>query len=640
MTRKTARTLFTAALLAMAAPFLPGCPGPAPATEDGGTTNDGGTTTDGGGGTDTGTPPTDGGGGDPDTGISPVDGGPDGGHATAPLLRHSVTMEDLALAREALRIMGASAAGGTSSCSDCHAMTRPSIAHFLTISTTAWSSCFSDLAVETPEAARAIVACFQDEATHTFRPSHLGVFSSGATLAWFQFVFQQAYGASWQTEYDTFVNRVQQSPRPYAPLTQDEFDIVTEWFLRGTPNVADVIPIIQDPGTCVPYVDASVAGIVAQGQTNGWTARNAEAGILMHGCAGATRPEDCLASYPRVTTTTYGAEWETPGTHQRVLFDTSYATSYWTRSSADGRFVAHGGGVGGGASIVDLQRQVAVHVSAAYDPGFFPDNSGFMFQGTPFGAGLCNQSVLMVGSPTSINFSEAGCTHPTRIGLYQHVGASLDGGDYFVVNSLWSGDPGGSLSDPQVFVDPASEVTLFRLMNTGTGFVAGGQSSAITPYEGNSVISPTMRLLVGSLADVSGNPIGYALHRIVLTRDGTGAVTNVELPEVARYCFPGGKPAFSLDDRWLVTHHRATDADAVDLGFTGPTDPGFAAYRGVSNAYLIDLVTGEETRITNMQPGQQALFPHFRSDGWIYFLARTGGVPEHIVASDAALVLR
>jgi hypothetical protein len=41
-----------------------------------------------------------------------------------------------------------------------------------------------------------------------------------------------------------------------------------------------------------------------------------------------------------------------------------------------------------------------------------------------------------------------------------------------------------------------------------------------------------------------------------------------------------------------------------------------------------------------MQPGQYALFPHFRSDGWIYFMVRTLGTEnEHIVASDAALVI-
>ena len=54
----------------------------------------------------------------------------------------------------------------------------------------------------------------------------------------------------------------------------------------------------------------------------------------------------------------------------------------------------------------------------------------------------------------------------------------------------------------------------------------------------------------------------------------------------------------------------------------------------------MDLISGERTRITNMQPGQRALFPSFRSDGWIYYLVRTGSLPEYVVATDAAIVLR
>ena len=598
-----------------------GC-GPAPAPVDAGSTSDTGTATDAA----------------PDAGAdAPTE--PDAG-AVAPIFRNAVALDDATLAHDALRLMGASQAGGSGSCHDCHAISRPNIAHFLDLTTTAWSTCFSDLEVRTPAAAQRIVACFEDGASHMFHTGNLGVFATGATFDWFRFVFQRAYGAGWETEYARFVNRVQQSPAPYPALTQAEFDLLTEWFLRGTPQVNAIIPPMDGPGECHSYVDPEVATIAARGATTGWSARNASAGILMHGCAGAATAADCLASYPRVTTTSYGAMWETPGTHQRVLFDVPYASSFWTRSSADGRFVAHGGGTGGGgASIIDLVRRLAIPTSAAYDPGFFPDNSGFMFQGTPFGAALCEQSVLVTGMPTAITFSEAGCTHPSAIGLYQHVGASLDGGDYFVVNSLWSGDPGGSLTDPQVFTDPTAMVTLFRLTNTGSGFADGGSVQVPAPYQGNAVISPTMRTMVTQLADVSGAPLGYVLHRIDLVRDAGGRVTSASTAELARYCVPGGKAAFSLDDRWLVTHHRATDADAVDLGFTGPTDPLFAPYRGVSNVYLIDLVTGHETRITNMQPGQQALFPHFRSDGWIYFLARTGGVPEHVIATDAALTL-
>jgi hypothetical protein len=120
-------------------------------------------------------------------------------------------------------------------------------------------------------------------------------------------------------------------------------------------------------------------------------------------------------------------------------------------------------------------------------------------------------------------------------------------------------------------------------------------------------------------------------------------VITAAAPVIGRYCISGGKPAFS-DERWLITHHylEDTDADAMELGFTGTSDPGWAPYRinGAANVYLVDLLDGSATRITNMGPGQYALFPHFRSDGWIYFLVRQGGSPgEHVVASDIALMM-
>ena len=41
-----------------------------------------------------------------------------------------------------------------------------------------------------------------------------------------------------------------------------------------------------------------------------------------------------------------------------------------------------------------------------------------------------------------------------------------------------------------------------------------------------------------------------------------------------------------------------------------------------------------------MGPGQYALYPHFRSDGWMYYLVRDREAGrEYIAASDAALVL-
>ncbi len=560
------------------------------------------------------------------------DAGFDAGPELAPTFRNPVDLPDDELATAALRLMG-----GSGSCGDCHALTRPNIRHFWDLTDAAWRDCFADLDLLTTEAAQAALACLGADAR--FTPNRAGVFSTGAGFEWFRFAFRRAYGASWEAEYETFRALVQQPPDGHPALTQEEFDLLTEWFLRGTPEVERILPSLDGPGECTPYVDASLTGLVAEGALSGWSATNREAAILMHGCAGAVDPEDCLADYPRASDSPFGARWETPGTTMRILFEVPYESSYWTKSSADGRFVAHGGNDrGAGASIIDLQRRVVIGADAAYDPGWFPDNSGFIFHGTPRGPAVCEQSLLTSGTVEHLTFREAGCTRAAELGLYQHVGASLDGGDYWVVDSLWSGDPGYDDVDPPVMSDPGASLRLHRLVNTGTGFDESGVFTLDVPWQANAVVSPTMRLVVAQLADADGDPLGFVLHRVDIARGASGVVTGVELVEVARYCTPGGKAAFSLDDRWLVTHHRATDADAIDLGFTGPSDPAFAPYRGVSNVYLIDIATGERTRVTNMQPGQRALFPHFRSDGWLYFLVRDGSPPEYVVASDAGFV--
>jgi hypothetical protein len=120
----------------------------------------------------------------------------------------------------------------------------------------------------------------------------------------------------------------------------------------------------------------------------------------------------------------------------------------------------------------------------------------------------------------------------------------------------------------------------------------------------------------------------------------TGGATTANAPELARYCVTGGKPAFSYDERFAVFHRYVTADDAVDLGFASAADPGFAPYlaRGAANAFLLDLATGAVRRITNLGPGQYAVSPHFRSDGWIYLDVRDPAADrEYVIASDAAL---
>jgi hypothetical protein len=83
-------------------------------------------------------------------------------------------------------------------------------------------------------------------------------------------------------------------------------------------------------------------------------------------------------------------------------------------------------------------------------------------------------------------------------------------------------------------------------------------------------------------------------------------------------------------------------ADWQVMGYASATDPEFVARvsSSTANVWLLDITTGVTRRITHMNPGQEALFPHFRSDGWIYFIVKHGitGATEAVVASDAALV--
>jgi hypothetical protein len=365
--------------------------------------------------------------------------------------------------------------------------------------------------------------------------------------------------------------------------------------------------------------------------------------MLMHGCAGVTDPIDCLATYSRAGDHTYGVGWElVPNTKLRILREYSYSSAYWTRSSADGRFIGHGAYMGGLTSMVlDLQEDRQIPVDAYYDPGFFPDNSGFVFQGG--GAHFCPLSVL-TSSPESVSLDEPGCQTNSAVGLYEHVGASLGGGDYWAVNGDFVSDDGGhsaTLDNPAAWFGSSSDQKLTRLVNTGSGFTPAASEFVDTPFEADAVISPSSQLMVNRVAGPGSDQIGFVLRRIDMTPEPGGGFT-VALPEIARYCFAGGKPGFSYDERYMVIHHYVTDADAVSMGFTGPSDPAFAPYRtqGAANVYLVDLVTGVRTRITHMSPGQYALFPHFRNDGWIYFIVRGPAVSGEIaVASDAALVI-
>jgi hypothetical protein len=591
-----------------------------------------------------------------------------------PVLRAAVALPDEDLARQALALMGSATMGATGSCHGCHSLGRPTLTRWQSLTDAFATACLG--ATELPDVASvdSMVGCFHGHAAPapSFTASTFGIYAAAAHLPWFSFVFEHAseYADDWQAHHAQFVTSLGM-PRAGTRLSQAEFDVVAEWFARGLPRLFDLVPE-ENGEVCTPGLDPRLGQHVESLRVAGWKARNEQVPLLMYGCVGGQPTAACLQQVPLAADTPPGVGWDVPGGAQiRILYDNTGAPSnYWSRSSADGRYVASGlrdsGDADFSGQFIDLQQGQVIGGAFAYDPTFFPDNSGFMVQRSgytePNGptngapnpgdtAVVCNQSVL-ADSPDGVTGDELGCTKfGGQIGLYQQLAKSIDGDDYRVVFGSFDEDNGGFspvLDNPSAAFESQSSVTFVPFINQGSGFATGAPTPVTTPLAGDPMLSPSGRLLVTRLkgreytVSVNGSSVvraeqsGYALHLVSAT--GKGAVA---LSDVGRICLQGGKAVVSYDERWLVFHHYVTAGDAVELGFSGPDDPAFADYRalGASNLYLVDLLDGSSRLVTHMAPGQYALFPHFRSDGWIYFVVRTLAGEEYFAASNAAVLL-
>ncbi len=562
----------------------------------------------------------------------------------APVFRNPVSLPDDELALQALQLLGAGVTGAQpNSCNGCHGLTRQHLRNWRVLSDTAMTSCLTDLQVSSQANALRMIDCVRAMPaipTSDFDTKKLGIFATAAKLPWFAYTFWIAYGDAGPAKLAEF-QAMAGMPKPGVPeLTQAQFDIVAEWFVRGLPKLDTVLVTDPAPSTCEPSISADVGAHVTSMATTGWRKVNQSNHMNMFGCGAETDPKLCLQAVPLGVDQPFGTGWDLPSRGRlRVLKDVTYVSSYWTRSSPDGRFVAHGVANVTGSYVVDLQRDVLVGINTAYDPAFFPDGSGFVFQGGP--RNVCGMSVL-TSNPTNITMTEPACKKINQIGLYQHVGQQLGGGDYFAIDSEFVSDDGGkaaTLDDPDTSFGPQAYSSFTPMIFDGTTYVPHATVNIDTPFEGDTVLSPSAKLTIARVSGPNDHQLGYVLRKVNATTAGTSYA--IEAPEIARYCLSGGKPAFSYDERWIVFHHYVTAADAVELGFPNAQAPGFAPYlqNGASNIYLMNLTTGAAVRVTNMQPGQYALFPHFRSDGWIYAQVRDSNLGhEYTVATDAALL--
>ena len=545
------------------------------------------------------------------------------------------------LAVKALTILGArhldgidgEEVAGTRRCAECHSTSRVALRDWRTLTKDAIAAGIdlrSDL--ETVDEARALeIINYMRKSGEgsVFAAAKVGIFAPGVQFPWFQKLFQKAYGTAWGVHYGAFLQRVSMPKGAHPPMSADEFAVVMKWFVDEDLGQLDaLVKEIPPPADCaearellgitegqvLPWFENHVEDMAL----DGWGALNVENGINNYGCT-SDDPLACFSDAPEL------AEYlpEGDGSKQRIVEvrDLGFDTSFWMRSSADGRFVGNGGRGsedGFGATVTDLITGTNIGVKGSYDPGFFPDNKGFIMQGG--GAGLCAQSVLTDADSImgGIDFTEPGCSRAEGINLYQHVAVSLDGGDYFIINSQFTSDPGNSGSkDPRATFGETATMKFSPLVFSGTEWTQKPAVIVDSPFEGDSVLSPSGRMVISRVSGPDGTSVGFSLRRVDAQPNGEGTY-DISIDQVAQFvCGSGAKANISFDERWMVTHHYED---------------------GTANLYVTDMLSGVTTKATNMPEGTRALFPHFRSDGWIYFLT-SDGEKDRAVATDIVLQL-
>lgn len=434
---------------------------------------------------------------------------------------------------------------------------------------------------------------------------------------------------------------------PYPRLTPTEYEVVLTWMNKGMPKLEDYISNNGQPTTCTDNFTGLKAH-ASKVKSSNWMTHNRDANMPMFACPN-TDAVECFKQqvngkdvFPLASTTPYGQKWALEGSAVRVLRALDYTTYYWMRTSADGRFVANGGGPQGKAVIADLQPGLTggkrdINVEARYDPDFYPDNKSFLFQGTSVGGATCPQSMLLDANVTNINFREAKCkTIGSGVSLYQTIGQRLadnDMADLFVTTNSFTSDnwSSGEREDRNVTASADSAFKTHVLVAGDNGYEQKQTVEVKAPYLGDSMMAKSGELVGSRISGPNGVQLGYSLDKLTWSRSNDGYKL-APLQNAGKVCMGGNKANLSFDERFLTTHHYLAKTEYPDASYNG---------KGSADIWVADFVTGKKTRITMMGPSQFALFPHFRSDGWLYFIVRdssvSGSVKEYIVASDFAI---
>ncbi len=569
---------------------------------------------------------------------------------------HSVITEEEALS--ALRAISAPVTSSSNRCLGCHDPNMRTIHEWGKTATWRVKYCLEYV----PESgvawgARDKLRCLRgtDDEAVAFKASRLGFLAAGAHSKMFKDIFVEVYGAvDGETKHKKFVKEAGMPKGHGAPISEEEFDHLYRWAKSDLVYFDRLLAEEIPPQTaCVPERSTELDHYLKRRELSNWTLYHQDRGTKFFGCQDGVLTEFCFTEkvdnkdkYPETKTKYFSRRWNSDSSvAMRLIAKLPKASIYWTRGSPDGRYL--GLGLYAAESVtnsdgtkkeyrgmlLDLKESSlsgsnsgTFLVDASYDPTFTPDGLGFMFNGLNDGkAGVCPLSVLLTPEGKTVEFDESGCLI-SKVYTYQSMGTSLEGEGSYVMTGIYEGDDAGGPYTRSRDAVPKwgvrSFIEFIHMPFIGNQYQVSSRLNEWTPFYGDWALSASTELLASRVAgvDAKGNPTQLGFQFFLMNHQNS----KLEMRPALKVCEKGSKGTFSMDERYFVYHHYVEESDYQELGFQDRNDPDFQAMleTPTANIYLTDLYTGHTKRLTKMEFGQVAAFPHFRADGWLYFLVR------------------
>ncbi len=465
---------------------------------------------------------------------------------------------------------------------------------------------------------------FTDEELKTsllaLTPKDLGIFAAAAGLSTVEKIFNTANMSSLFTEWKAKVGM------PYGRnlLPDQDALLLVQWYVSGLTDLEKYV-LHNGPDVCRSEANTFIGSKIKEHVTRmslegeGWEFVNLARGLTMFGCSDMDKSncfqqkQDASDIFPTQN------DWLQTGVKGQIrkLHTFQNSTNYWIRSSADGRFVAAGGSP---SIVVDLLpkmqgKEARINtVKAEFDPSFAPDNQSFMFQGQS-GSRVCVQTLLEGADPVTIDFLNEGCSKSNLdVGLYQGLGNNLANGDIVTIAGGFQSDSGDSVfQEIAPLFSKSSDLTVSTIrQSSASAFEKVSQYTIPTPFHASWMASPSQILAAGIVSASTDSKARHGGYRLIMLDESLskkGELPSWDDPSTASICTGSGeKPNFSFDERFLA--YYSYDKNSKKLS---PSESS-------ANLFVVDLLgDGKPVQITQMPKGLYAQFPHFRSDGWLYF---------------------